>query len=197
MKSLIRRGSVAAIVSAAACLILMATPAAASTTYTLTHGLMSIDVDGDSASDVDVNFTDESECPGESMIFITTSGNTVAVTGGSFAPGHFALGGNHYILEIVSVTGMGTVSGTALSGTVNFTAHIYRTITNDCTTGEKVCDDITAELTLTGGSTHTSTTTVVNGSFTAFDIIGDCDAAFAGLPFGGAGTVTTLTLEHA
>lgn len=55
---------------------------------------------------------------------------------------------------------------------------------------------MTAELILTAGSSHMPTTKIINGNFISFDIIGECDALFPGIPFGTSGTIAALTLEE-
>lgn len=97
---------------------------AVATTFEVTGGVLALDFDGDSVTDFETDFGDENECPGESTVDIEINGTTLNIVSGSIAPNHFTIGGNHYIREVTSLTGAGSLSGTALSGTVFFLQQI-------------------------------------------------------------------------
>lgn len=197
MITFIRRSALPTLVAALAGLLLMTSPAgAACETFIWTDGTFHIDLDGDTVPDLELPVGEgQNEHPcasGTAAIHIRIDFTTNPPTPTIFTWGDafFDLWGSTYELDMSLIGGnlaLGTGSPQPLSGTLSFQGDIYEI--DDCTRGDVVCDDVLIDVEIGSGSTYSTNTFLIQGDV-IFDVLGDCQAPFAALPFGSGSAVS-------
>jgi len=211
-----RRRSVAALLAAIGCLLLMATPATAATTTLYVHaGTLDIDLDGDPEDEVIIEFggvdhtcADPGGSPSDFVVDVVGNTSTLEEMhfgdpkGDGYYATYFTFGGNEYQRafrigdpdEIGFGSNAGVITGSHPNQTITQNALFegWISTTSNCVKGTDICH-FAIEITVSGD--YDGTTMHVGplngGGAPAIDF---CDSPFASLSAGSA-TVTGLTLD--
>ncbi|HYI62810.1 MAG TPA: hypothetical protein VEW93_13510 [Acidimicrobiales bacterium] len=211
-----RRRSIAALLAAIGCLLLMATPATAATTTLYVHaGTLDIDIDGDPEDEIIIEVGGEDHTCADpdappSEFIVDDDGTTTTVEeirigepkGGGVYASYFTFGGNEYQLDLAlgdpNVLGFGSNHG-AITGThpnqsltQNILLEGWISTTSDCVKGSDICH-FAIEISVSGAiNTTTMSVGPLNGG--GAPAVDFCDSPFASLSAGEA-LVTGLTLD--